>query len=270
MAVPDKLFSIPTILQRGVDIYPELTRRWTDLQRYLQQYARDHTHTGGTDGTTLIPEWISYLVKRQSDETAHADDDFFDDGTLTGTAIAPTGTATWAEDRGLLSVKVNQVGAGDVACRLFSLTPTSPPVTVEIAMSFHMTGGDSFMGVCFTDGVEATDEFAGSGIEVFNTEYFLKENAGTITNFTIVNNNADVIDLLNTGRIYIRCVWTATDTFENSWSPDGVTWSDHAVGSFSRTMTPTHFGVYANNVGADADCIASWDYIRVTESDLSA
>ena len=50
MAVPDKLFSIATILQRGVDLYPELTRRWANLQDYLQQYAANHTHSGGPDG----------------------------------------------------------------------------------------------------------------------------------------------------------------------------------------------------------------------------
>ncbi len=50
MAVPDKLFSIPTVVQRGIDLYPELSRRWTDLQRYLQTFAADHTHSGGPDG----------------------------------------------------------------------------------------------------------------------------------------------------------------------------------------------------------------------------
>ncbi len=226
--------------------------------------------TFASDQFLSAPEWVHYLSGRLSDETPHEDDNFFDDGTLTGTAVTPTGTATWTEDRGLLSVIVNAVGAGDAACRLFSLTPTSTPVTVETAMSFHMTGGDSFMGVCFTDGTTATDEIAMAGIEVFGGSFFLKENAGTITNFTIVNNNADSLDLWTAGRIYLRCVWTAANTFENAWSVDGVSWTDHGAGSFSRTMTPTHFGVYANNVGASADSTASFDYIRVSESDLSA
>ena len=53
MAVPAKLFSIATILKRGVDLYPELTSRWTNLQDYLQQFAADHTHSGGPDGAFI-------------------------------------------------------------------------------------------------------------------------------------------------------------------------------------------------------------------------
>ncbi len=54
MPIVDKYFSIPTVLQRGVDLYPELTRRWRNLQDYLQQVVQFHTHTGGTDGAVLI------------------------------------------------------------------------------------------------------------------------------------------------------------------------------------------------------------------------
>ncbi len=83
MAAVDKLFSIPTIVQRGVDLYPELSRRWTDLQRYLQQYAANHGHTGGADGPVISAgsaSWENYTPSWTTTGTAPV----VGNGTLTG------------------------------------------------------------------------------------------------------------------------------------------------------------------------------------------
>lgn len=233
---------------------------------------------GGTDlyaaggGSDIgLPEWIRYLSHRLDDETVHADDDFFLDGTVGGTAITPTGTATWTESRDLLSVKTDSVAASDAAVRAFTLTPTTTPVTVETSMRLLLTGGNAYAGICFTDGTASSSNFAGCGIQLFGGAIYLKQNGGTVTNIAITNTNVDIVE--NGGpqnRLYLRCVWTAANTFENAWSLDGVSWSDFGGGSFSVTMTPTHFGPYLNNQGSTADNLASFDYLRINESDLSA
>lgn len=220
-------------------------------------------------GSAATPEWISALNERQADETPHDDDDFFDDATLSGTAVTPTGTATWTEKRDLLSVLATSVSSGDAACRLWALTPTSAPVTIETRVKWGVVENNT-IGLCFTDGTTATDEIAACAIEYFGDyNLYFKELAGTITSFNSgVNNNADILRR-SSDVIYMRCVWTAANTFENSWSLDGVSWHDFGAGSFSRTMTPTHFGLFVCTNGDADPILASFDYIRVNESDLS-
>ena len=73
MAVVDKLFSIATVLQRGIDLYPELTRRWTNLQDYLQQFAADHTHSGGPDGAFITGGFDQQTSSRTFTNTTFRD-----------------------------------------------------------------------------------------------------------------------------------------------------------------------------------------------------
>ena len=79
MAVPSKLFSISTILKHGVDLYPELTRRWANLQDYLQQYAADHTHSGGPDGA-----FVTGGFNQQTSSRTFTNTSFLDLDALTG------------------------------------------------------------------------------------------------------------------------------------------------------------------------------------------
>ena len=123
MAVPDKLFSIPTILQRGVDIYPELSRRWTALVRYLQQYAADHTHSGGPDGGLIVGGQAGH-----SDNRTFTNTSFLDLDALTG-------------------------GSGSIAAVSFSIT------TAEAGRALIMLGcqfGNDTLGAIGTLGVNVT------------------------------------------------------------------------------------------------------------------
>ena len=68
--------------------------------------------------------------------------------------------------------------------------------------------------------------------------------------------------------LYVRAAWTGANTFEYAISIDGVTWTTRGIGSDSVTLTPTHFFVGAGNANASLATIVTFDYIRVTESDL--
>ncbi len=94
MAVPNKLFSIATILQRGVDLYPELTRRWTNLQDYLQQYAADHTHSGGPDGALIVGNAAGVTDSRTFTNTSYLDLDALTGGSGSINAISTSVTVT--------------------------------------------------------------------------------------------------------------------------------------------------------------------------------
>jgi hypothetical protein len=69
--------------------------------------------------------------------------------------------------------------------------------------------------------------------------------------------------------LYLRLVWTAANTWGFAWSPDGVSWTDYNFSTFAATMTPTHFGPWVSSWGQTVPLVASFEYVRVTESDLS-
>lgn len=68
-------------------------------------------------------------------------------------------------------------------------------------------------------------------------------------------------------RMYQRLIWTAANTWKFQWSYDGTFWMTHSSGA--RTLTPTHFGLNVSTWGGGTQRLATWDYFRVTEADLS-
>lgn len=233
----------------------------------------DNLPSGGGGGDA--PEWVNYLSARQADETGHANDQFWASGApgspAAGTAVAPTGTVTWLEGRNLLSVDVSGTTAGDSAARVYSLTPTSAPVTVEVAerlIGHDTSTAGAFAGVGFTDGTTDSSNHASASLRNFQDVPYACEMAGTWT--------ANGSDVLTTVRIegavsdwlYLRCIWTASNTFAARFSLDGVTWSGLDLGTFAKTLTPTNIAVWATDNG-ETRALASFAYMRVYESDLS-
>lgn len=220
-----------------------------------------------------VPEWIAYLNGRQPDETGNTDDDFFTDATKTGfTETTVTGTATWTEIRDRMSVKALSGATGDAAVALKSLTASRPPVTVETAFITDKVGSDfELVGVCFTDGTASTSNVVwiaelsrasgGNNIQVAT---------GTLTNISATTR----VTFANTsgqyrGLMHIRLVETAANTWAANYSPNGIDWHDMGLAPFSFTMTPTHYGLFIASYNSTTQpLIASWEYLRMHESDL--
>lgn len=233
---------------------------------------------GGGGGGSSAPEWLDYLNARQGDETAHADDDFFTDATKTGlTETTVSGTAVWTELRDRLSVGFDNQTSGDVAVALKALTPSAAPVTIETALSIFGISEDFVsVGICFTDGTTATDNIALARYVnggTANAELY-RASAGTLTSFTSsVNISLPGVLMMKPAPmafLYFRLIWTAANSFAVNMSHDGVTW--HAFDStntFSKTMTPTHFGPIVSTNGGSRVKSAAFEYLRVYESDLS-
>lgn len=219
-------------------------------------------------GVPYADTWLDALFTRPSDETVHADDQEFT-GTIGGTAVTPTGTATWTQGKHRLSAKFNDQTVNDIAVRLYSLTPVVAPVTIEAAVSARGAFYSfSMVGVVLTDGT-GTSANAGAALyypdvtPVYNVDAY----HGTLT--ALSTNEGHVSGVGATDFMYLRLIWSASNTFQATASPDGVTWVDLSTGTWADTLTPTYFGVMVSTWGGATESFGSFEYLRVTESDLS-
>lgn len=221
------------------------------------------------------PGWMRYLDHRLPNETGHDDDDFFKDDTKTGiTEVTVSGTATWTELNGVLSVAYDNQTAGDAAVALKALTPSSAPVTFETAISGLLTAQDfTSVGLCFTDGTTATNNIALARYHQGSAGSRYRNGSGTLTDYTAGTNGEIAVPspISPNGRVYMRIIWTAANSFSVRFSPDGVTWTnfDDADADFPKTMTPTHFGAFVSTQGGATQNVASFDYFRIYEADLA-
>ncbi len=239
----------------------------TDGKLYLKDDAGTETDLTASGGGT-VPQWVEYLAERQTGETSHSDDDFFDDATKTGiTETTASGTCTWTEKYDILSGAADAQGNYDWAVALKSLTPSSAPVTIETCMSVGMSSGNyGACGLVFTDGT-ATSSTMGGVLFVNNGSL-----AVTIGGLTVTNSDWAAHKNLNAragGLMYLRLIWVSSNTFRWAFSPDGVSWTDFDDADQSWTMTPTHFGPAISTYGQSDTHVVGYHYLRVYESDLS-
>lgn len=227
--------------------------------------VRDNIVSGWTPG------WVRYLDHRLPDETAHVDDDFFkSDSSADYTEQTVSGSATWTIERGLLSVEADGQTSGDAAAYLKAITSASAPMTIEtrVRLLVPVQASNTF-GIGFTDGTGTSANVAWTSM-FDGTSAGARLRAGTLTDwFTDVNVTVATLAVSAWVDVYTRCVWTAANTFAGSWSRDGVTWIDWGATTFSKTMTPTHFGFIVGSQSGAEVFNASFDYFRVYDADLS-
>ncbi len=224
-----------------------------------------------------VPEWMTALAGRVAGETAHVDDNFFGATTKSGwTEVLPSGTATWTEGRGKLSVvSVNQT-TNHTPAILQPITSASLPITIETKVTWALRDPadvGQFAALVFTDGTANTSkavlfgpqQYGSSGYFILGGELDSRDGDGSaVAVLSITGIWRQVLE------VYIRLIWSAANTFQAALSMDGVTWTDYGAGSFTATtITPTHFGFAMYAAGADFYNLASFDYFRVYDSDLS-
>jgi hypothetical protein len=230
------------------------------------------------DGADWVPTrpypdtWLDALFARPSDETVHANDQEFD-GTIGGTELTVSGTADWLQTGSRLYVEAASQTANDMAARIYSLTPTSAPVTIEAAIQIDRFPAEQFLmvGIFFSDGVTATDNV--------NTLFaYHQDNAnayldilpmhGTFTNVATAETGISDQPSLLRVTFYLRLIWSASNTFKAQYSYNNIWWNNLDM-SISDTLTPTHIGVFASTWSDAGPGQATFEYLRVTESDLS-
>lgn len=232
------------------------------------------TDESGGNGS-LVPVWVQHLVDRTVDgESVHVDDDEFTAASLTGWTNITNGAGTrlWTPKRGRLSVQMSGIAASDYEGQVKAMSPSSAPVTIETACVIYNSDVNfSMMGLAFTDGTttaanliaaELNLSSGGAGFECRDGTWAAMNGAG----LSRAEFNDDAVPM---GMVYLQLIWVSANTFKVRLSVDGISWKD--LGTDAKTMTPTHYGVFATNWGGGAnDMHGAFEYFRVTEADLSA
>lgn len=230
--------------------------------------------TIGTTPGSAVPEWVLYLAGRQSDETPHADDDFFGSDSIADyTEQTVSGSANWAIARGLLSVKFNSQTAGDVSALLKPITSYSAPMTIESRMrswTDYTASYDYEMGIIFTSGTATGSFLYGFSYKTENDESpQIHSVDGTLTALTskAVGSSSNVPIAM--GGLYMRVTSVSANNWAISWSPIDKQWTDYGLADDVSSFTPTHFGFFVSSDGGTVETIAAWDYLRVSNTDES-
>ncbi len=226
-----------------------------------------------SDQFLSAPGWVHYLNGRLPDETPHVDDDFFgQDSNGDYTTQTVTGTATWTISRGVLSAKFDDQDASDLSGFLKSITSASAPMTVEARMTFTGFPVDNpVAGIAFTDGTATTSNVASAVLMNFDTTFITNQARLRHGTMTAMSGSATLMTAIGLGvqQVYLRIIWKSANTFQAAISLDGVTWTNQAMSNVSKTMTPTHIGFIASTWANTLEHLASFDYLRVYDSDLS-
>lgn len=191
-------------------------------------------------------------------------DDEFDDASLTGwTAATISGTATWTEDKDVLSVLFGNQTAADLAAQLKVIGALSTGDYIEVALRMMSSAeGFTLAGLLFSDGTAGTSNAVYFCIQS-NNFWFL--HTGTLTNIA----TTVWIDNSTTSRVlpwaFLRLHYVSANTWRAEASPDGVSWTSFGNADNSFTMTPTHMGMAVTSWGgATVSRIASFEYFRTS------
>lgn len=203
-------------------------------------------------------------------------DDEFNDSSLDAawTRVDRSGNSaglTWTEDADVLSLLHNSGtdNSSELHVLLKSLGGLSAPVTIETATRVFAPYATNYTmtGLCLADGTTygagkqiITMPFAYSGI-AGPGRLSVRSYTGFDTGITVFG-DADY-DVGGGTPLFQRLKWTAANTFEAWFSPDGVSWLRFPNSTQSYTMTPTHFGLLHSHWGSALRSVTTFDYVRV-------
>ena len=250
----------------------------TDNKLYLKDEAGTETNiTGGGGASSSVPEWVAYLAERQSDETPHTDDDFFaSDSSADYTEQTVSGTGLWTIGRGVLSCVFDTQTAGDLSAYLKSITSASAPMTIETRMTTFVPTQDFITaGIFFTDGTATGSKSVGIATTGSDGNFQAGSvgwASGTLTSF---NGSEAAMTPAAFGfngqmaQLYMRAIWKSANTWQFSMGWDSNAWLNNGLVNVSYTMTPTDIGFGVSTRGHTSEFAATFDYLRVYDSDLS-
>lgn len=213
-------------------------------------------------------QWIDVIT---NDDTETIYDDEFDDDDDSGwTQVTPTGTATWTEARGKLSVLYSGQTASDCCANLTSLNGLSYPLyTVTAMRSLSANQNYNMRGLVFTNGTTSTSSViwlmpftqVNTSLEPWSLR------SGTLTNISTTHFSSNVrYQHAYGGWAFQRLDWISTNTFQAWASVDGVSWINFGFGTYTPSITPTHYGLGVSTWGGSGACTSSFEMFRVYTS----
>ena len=211
-------------------------------------------------------KWVDTVTTRPH---GSYDDEFMDASIDTDwTEVTPTGTATWTEANGVMSVLFDEQVASDCAGLIRTMGAWAPPIYLHTAVRV-MGSREIYLvaGPLFSDGITTTSNvvwqmpFRGASDLVTASL-----RSGTFTNVATTLYDASIHGG-GAGLLHLRLDWVNTNTWRAWYSPDGVSWTDLGQGNDSTTMTPTHFGLGVSTweVGVTPK-VATFEFMRAYET----
>ena len=208
-------------------------------------------------GGGSVPGWISKFAG-----TTDATHFYWDGNDLAGfTEQKPSGNSTWVESLNLVSVLMDsQATDPDAVAQLIAQTIStgdSWEVAVNVSALMSDSGGDTTgnraFGIVMTDGTATTSNVVAGHIQVANdaTTVLLVGRHGTLTSVaTAPWVSVDQGDVLGNW-IWIKLKYSAANTFQLYFSSSmAAQYSVFEEADISKTMTPTHVGIFGWNHAA--------------------
>lgn len=210
------------------------------------------------------PEWVRLLSPESS---TTSDDDYFDDASLTGwTTLNTSGTYTATEGNGVYSVNMTAAGSANDYNAIGKAVTISVgdiwETCVRIASDIDSLGL-IFGGIAMSDGIVATSNLAAMEVGINEatdtTSQIVAGRKGTFTNEVSSGSGLSVRNQF--GLYYLRIKYTASNSFDVYFSPDGVSWKN--VTTISQTLTPTHIALVWNSWNETPGFrVATFEYVR--------
>lgn len=199
--------------------------------------------------------------------------DEFNDNNLDGawTRVDRSGNSAnvaWAEGGDVLSVSSSATdNNGELHCLLKSLAGATFPLTIETATRHFAPYAQNYqmLGLVLSDGTTY-----GSGSQLISMPYTyttiadMQLSIRSHTSFSTGGTTYAGADYMMWGPVlHQRIVWSAANTFEAFYSPNGIQWLRLPDSTISYTFSPTHAGLLISHWGFGRRSIGTFEYFRV-------
>lgn len=209
------------------------------------------------DYSGVLPGWLSWFIG-----TTDSTNFYWDGNDLAGfTEQTVTGSTTWVENGNTILAAATNQTADDASVQLIAKTISTGDAWV-LAVNSTLLGSDvggstanhRDVGIVFTDGTGSGANCVIGHIQVDNGggggTMVLVGRHGTLTAVT----TAPWVSITQYGAfgnwVFIRLKYSAANTFQLAFGPSPYQLSSFGEADISKTMTPTHVGLYIAEMNA--------------------
>lgn len=201
-----------------------------------------------------------------TNDTPHAGDDEFNSGNSLAsfTTVTTGGTAVWQNGPGFMSCKATNTPVDALTALLKPITVSSGGyIETALRMMMPVPGNTYLAGLLFADGTSSTSNCCVMGYGFGNSSgVSLWILAGTLNSFEANGGSHVNIAYELAPFNFLRAIWVSSNTFQAQASPDGVSWDTIGLPNQSKTMTPTHMGIWCSDFGNSTSLLATFEYLR--------
>lgn len=225
------------------------------------------------EGSLVVPECDEAVIRADVQRamreqnyptwTLGGSDDEFDDENFSGWTTVQDSSPLASVVEGCDRVSI-QLPGGESAGELHAfMKAVTPSANAYIETAFRIMGRNqnyNIGGLIFSNGTTY-----GAGSQVY-LGYSPSEASWVRTSFTNFNTNAGTTLIGAQGNpvgtfIFLRFQYLGSNNWRGWVSANGLAWID-ITGSFARTLTPTHMGIFCTTWNATGPCQFSFEYFK--------